>query len=33
MTILKYSDIIKKSRELDSYFDRSYALPHSCKVS
>ena len=32
MTILKYDDLIKRSRELDYYFcifERSYVVPHS----
>ena len=36
MSILKYDDVIKKSRNLGYYFgifERSYVVPHSCKVS
>ena len=32
MTILKYDDLLKKSRDLDYYFcifERSYIVPHS----
>ena len=34
--VLKYDDVIKKSRDLDYYFgifEKSYIVPHLCKVS
>ena len=36
MSVLKYDDVITKSRDLDYYFgifERSYVVPHTCKVS
>ena len=34
MTALKRDDVIKKSRDLDLvFFEKSYVVPNSCKVS
>ena len=31
--VLKHDDIIKNSRDVGHYFERSYVVPDSCKVS
>ena len=31
--VLKHDNIIKNSRDVGHYFERSYVVPDSCKVS